>query len=576
MLTERGEERHGRAGGRGFSGVPGAAYNRCGPGWWNGRHSGFKIRGRKACRFDSGPGHLVFSHAWGLAPANIQTQWSGPGLAGRVMPRTATGSVGTAQRYIAPRHPGDTPPMAFAPLDWLKQLERTIWAPPAHALSTWKRHGVRVVRLVLVLVRDVVQGELTLWTMSLVYTTLLSMVPLLALSFSVLKAFGVHNQVEPLLENLLAPLGEQGQEVSTRLIAFIEQMNVGVLGAVGLALLIYTVISLIQKIEESFNAIWHVTQLRSLGERFSRYLSALLIGPLLVFTAAGMTAAALGSEIGRAILAFAPIGSLAAVAGRTVPYVLVIVAFTFFYLVVPNTRVRLLPALVAGVVGGVLWQTAGWAFAAFVVSSTRYAAIYSGFAILVLFLIWLYVSWLVLLIGASLAFYLQHPEYLYAKPGEPRLSNRMRERLALAVMHRIGHRYVHGDSPLTLQQLTQQLGIPMHSVNVVVDALAAGGLLRVTNDAPPAYVPARELSQVPLAEMLAAVRAAGEDAFLRPDALPLPEHVEAFAAAVERSVTLTMEGISLRTLVGDRDDPAASHGAASTGPAQGPAEGTRT
>ncbi|MCL4763847.1 MAG: YihY family inner membrane protein, partial [Burkholderiales bacterium] len=379
------------------------------------------------------------------------------------------------------------------------------------------------------------------------------------LSFSVLKAFGVHNQVEPLLGNLLAPLGEQGREVSTRLIGFIEQMNVGVLGAVGLALLIYTVVSLIQKVEEAFNAIWHVTQLRSLGERFSRYLSALMVGPLLVFAAAGMTAAALGSEVGQTILAVEPIGQLAGFAGRAVPYLLVVVAFTFIYVVVPNTRVRLVPALIAGVVGGVAWQTAGWAFAAFVVSSTRYAAIYSGFAILVLFLIWLYVSWLVLLVGAALAFYLQHPEYLYAKPGEPRLSNRMRERLALAVMHHVGRRFVHGGPPLTLRQLTQQLGIPMHSVDVILRALEAGGMLRQTNDEPPAYVPARELADVPVGEMLACVRAAGEDSFLTPAALPLPARVEDVAAAVERSLADAVRGLSVRALA-DAEAPAAEPG----------------
>jgi membrane protein len=262
----------------------------------------------------------------------------------------------------------------------------------------------------------VVDGELTLWTMSLAYTTLLSMVPLLALSFSVLKAFGVHNQIEPLLGNLLAPLGEQGQEVSSRLVGFIENMNVGVLGAVGLALLIYTVVSLIEKIEASLNAMWHVTQLRSLSERFSRYLSVLLIGPLLVFSALGLTASAMSSSLAQMLISVEPLGSLVSMAGQVVPYLLVVGAFTFVYRFVPNTRVRFIPALLAGIVAGLMWQSAGWAFATFVVSSARYSAIYSSFAILVLFLLWLYVSWLVLLIGADMAFYLQHPEYLYVKP----------------------------------------------------------------------------------------------------------------------------------------------------------------
>jgi len=235
----------------------------------------------------------------------------------------------------------------------------------------WKKRVMRTARLAIVLFRDITQGQLTLWTMSLVYTTLLSIVPLLALSFSVLKAFGVHNQVEPLLENLLAPLGEDGQEITSRLIGFIENMNVGVLGAVGLGLLIYTVISLVQKIEESFNAIWHVTQLRSLGDRFSRYLSVLLVGPILVFAALGITTMVVRTETAQTILAIEPFGGLVLGIGKLVPYALVIGAFTFFYIFVPNTRVRFAPAFVAGIVGGILWQSAGWGFAVFVASSTR-------------------------------------------------------------------------------------------------------------------------------------------------------------------------------------------------------------
>lgn len=433
--------------------------------------------------------------------------------------------------------------------DWLKRIDRAIWTPRLAHLPVWRMRAVRVVRLFIVLFRDVFEGELTLWTMSLVYTTLLSMVPLLALSLSVLKAFGVHNQVEPLMQNLLAPLGEQGNEITSRLIGFIEHMNVGVLGAVGLALLLYTVVSLMQKIEESFNAIWHVTQLRSLGERFSRYLSLLLVGPVLVFAALGISAAALNSEVAQGLLAIPPLGRLVVGIGQLVPYVLVISAFTFFYLFVPNTHVRFAPAFAAGVLGGVLWQSAGWGFAVFVASSTRYAAIYSSFAILVLFLFWLYVSWLVLLIGAAVSFYLQHPEYLYAMPGEPRLSNRMRERLAIAIMHRIGSHFVRGEPPCTLHQLTQQLGVPMHAIDVVLGALLQVKILKQSNDVPPSYLPARDLAEVPVADLLAAVRKAGEARFLNPESLPLPRPLEELVTRIDGAIAAAAKGISIRGLV---------------------------
>jgi len=441
--------------------------------------------------------------------------------------------------------------MRWEPIRRLQELERAIWLPRALARPSWKAAAIRFARLVIVLFRDLMTGGLTLWAMSLVYTTLLSMVPLLALSFSVLKAFGVHNRIEPTLEDLLAPLGEQGHEITSRLIEFIDHMNVGVLGAVGLALLIYTVVSLMEKIEESFNSIWHVTELRSLGERYSRYLSVLLVGPILLFSAIGITAMAFSSEVVQGILAIEPLGGLVLAVGKLVPFALVIAAFTFFYLFIPNARVRFAPALVGGVAGGVLWQTAGWAFALFVASSTRYSAIYSSFAVLVLFLIWLYVSWLILLFGADISFYVQHPEYLYAMPGEPRLSNRMRERLALAVMSHIATSFVEGRPPWTLPQLTARLGIPMHSVNVVLDALEGGGLLTKTRDDPPAYVPARELADVSVAELVSAVRKAGEDRFLAPESLALPAPADDLARRLERAIASSLENASLRQLVAE-------------------------
>src|SRR5262249_29248727 len=196
-------------------------------------------------------------------------------------------------------------------------------------------------------------------------------------------------------------------------------------------------------------------------------------------------------------------------------------------------------------------QSAGWAFAMFVASSTRYAAIYSSFAILVLFLIWLYVSWLILLLGADISFYVQHPEYLYAAPGEPRLSNRMRERLALAVMGDIATNFVQGRPPWTLQQLTERMGIPMHAVTVVADALQDDGLLTKSHDDPPAYLPARDLAEVSAWDIVSAVRRAGEDRFLDPDCLGLPGAAEEIVKRVEAAIHSSLQNISVKALVSD-------------------------
>jgi len=432
--------------------------------------------------------------------------------------------------------------------DFLARIENAVWGGQGEAASPWRRRLMLAVRMGLVLARDVAFGQLNLRAMSLVYTTLLSLVPLLALSFSVLKAFGVYNQVEPMLLNFLEPLGEKGNEITSRIMQFIANMNVGVLGSVGLALLLYTAVSLMQKIEESFNYIWHVSQLRSFGERFSRYLSALLVGPILVFAALGITATVTSLSLVREVLSVGPLDGVAQEIGRLMPYVLVIAAFSFVYAFIPNTRVRFVPALVGGIAGGILWQTAGWAFATFVATSANYAAIYSSFAILILFLIWVYVSWLVLLLGASIAFYTQHPEYLVAQAGEPRLSNRMRERLALAVMGRIGEHFLAGRPAWTLQRLTQALGVPMHAVQAVLEALESRGLLVRSGEDPPAFLLARDPSAITVDQLLDGVRSAGEDRFLRPDALAVPLQVQSILERIDQALHASLAEVTVRDL----------------------------
>ncbi|HVP08983.1 MAG TPA: YhjD/YihY/BrkB family envelope integrity protein [Burkholderiales bacterium] len=438
--------------------------------------------------------------------------------------------------------------MSHGITEFLARIENAIWGGEGEAASRWRRRLMRAVRMGLVLGRDVAFGQLNLRAMSLVYTTLLSLVPLLALSFSVLKAFGVYNQVEPMLLNFLEPLGEKGDEITARIMQFIANMNVGVLGSVGLALLLYTAVSLMQKIEESFNFIWHVSQLRSLGERFSRYLTALLVGPILVFAALGITATVTSLSLVREVLSLGPLDEVVQEIGRLMPYVLVIAAFSFVYMFIPNTRVRLGPALAGGIAGGILWQSAGWAFATFVATSAQYAAIYSSFAILILFLIWVYVSWLVLLLGASVAFYTQHPEYLVAQAGEPRLSNRMRERLALAIMGRIGEHFLSGRPAWTLQQLTQDLRVPMHAVQAVLEALEVRGLVARSAEDPPAFLLARDPSAIAVGELLDGVRCADEDRFLKPEALAVSPQVETVLGRMDQAVRSSLAEVTVKDL----------------------------
>lgn len=386
------------------------------------------------------------------------------------------------------------------------RLNHWVWQTDLESLPGWRSALVQGARLVYAVGRDLTNGQLSLHAMSLVYTTLLSLVPLLAVSFSVLKGFGVHNQVKPILQQALAPLGDKSEEITAQLIGYVDNTNVGVLGSVGLAFLLYSVVSLISKIELVFNYTWHVDDQRGVAKRISQYLGVLLIGPLLLFSALGATASMQSTRLVQRLVAIEPFGLLLDSGAHLLPYLLVVLAFTFTYSFVPNTRVKLRSALIGALAAGLLWQSAGYIFATFMANSTRYTAIYSGLAILILFMIWIYIAWLILLIGASIAFYTQFPEFLSTRSRNLRLSNRLRERVALCIAAEIAARHQQGDPPCDAEQLAGSMHLPITNVRNLLTMLASGGFILATADQPPRYVPAQAPARLPVSELLLSIR----------------------------------------------------------------------
>lgn len=430
----------------------------------------------------------------------------------------------------------------------IANLKRILWETDLEPLPPPKAWFVRLLRIFYATGRDLLDGHLSLQAMGLVYTTLLSLVPLLAVSFSVLKGYGVHNQIEPLLLQFLAPFGEKGVEMSARIIGFVENIRVGLLGAVGLGLLIYTVSSLLQKVDRAFNDIWRMKQSRSLVQRFSKYLSVLTIGPVLVFAAIGLTASMAGANVVQMLISKLGLGEVVTAVSELIPYVLVIAAFSFVYMFIPNTRVRLSSAFTGALVAGILWQTAGLAFASFVVGSAKYTAVYSGFAVVILFMIWVYLSWLILLTGASIAFYYQHPEYLTAQRLGTTLSNRVKERLALLVMSFIGQRFYRNQPAWTMEDLAKQIGLPIAAVETVVGAIEQHGVIAKTDDEPARYVPARPLDTFSVKELLDVIRADGEAPPLSVDHLPAEPVVDRLLERMDHAVQESLDAGTLKDL----------------------------
>lgn len=426
-----------------------------------------------------------------------------------------------------------------------------IWGGELRSMPAARRHLVRILRLLYVLMRELSTGELNLRAMSMVYTTLLSVVPLLAFSFSVLKGFGVTNQLEPLVYRFLEPLGPKGIEVAGHIVEFVANIKVGVLGSVGLGLLIYTVLSLLQKIESSLNHVWRIERLRGFRQRFSNYLSVILVGPVLLFSALGITASVMNNRLVLWLLGIEPVGTLLVESSRLIPYLLIVAAFTFVYTFIPNTRVKLYAAVIGGLVAGFLWQSTGWAFAAFIATSSNYAAIYSGFAILVLLLIWLYINWLVLLLGAQIAFYIQNPQYLTRTRVRLLLSNRLKERLALMVMYRVAEHHYRNLPPWTVCDLANDMEVPDAPLERLVAALIDQGYLLETNAEPPALLPARDIATIQLSELFDDVRELDESRFLRKQGLASLVAVDAVMERINSARNAALKGMTLRDMLGD-------------------------
>jgi membrane protein len=350
-------------------------------------------------------------------------------------------------------------------------------------------------------VRDLWRGEINLRAMGLVYTTLLSLIPLLAFSFAILKVFGAHHDLQPIVYEFFRPVGEQAAtQLTGRVMQFADRVSSGIVGSVGFALLAWTLLGTIKKVEDSFNFLWRVDQPRSFARRIVEYLTLLVVGPVLLVAFIGLSHATIASaplqEVAKMPFLQRLPGTLIAVA----PYVMVTAFFTGMYMFVPNTRVQWRPALIGALAGGVLWAAVGKMFTAFVVYSTRLTIVYAGFAFIVVALLWTYLGWLILLAGAQLSFYIQNPTYLRLGLQELRLSCVEIEQLGLKIMYLVGRAHLTGGKRWTINRISRELELPGIAVAKMARALERAGLVMVTDD--DELLCARDISRITVYEVL--------------------------------------------------------------------------
>jgi membrane protein len=380
------------------------------------------------------------------------------------------------------------------------RLKQWLFNPGNDWISRAMQPLLTLLRYPYALLRDIARGELNLRAMSLVYSTLLSIAPFLALVLSVLKGLGYDQDMEVVLYQFLEPIGSNAAELTTRIMGFVNSVRGGVLGPISLAFLIYTVISTIQKVEECFNFIWRVEKPRSWARRFSEYLSVMVVGPVFIVALVAL----LNSDPVTNLSHLSPVAWLLLHTRQLGTWLMISAVMALLYLFIPNTRVKFSAALVGGLSAGALWTVAGYFFARFVATSSQTTLIYAGFAIVILALIWIYVSWIILLLGAQLAFYVQHPQSLRVGHHEVLLGAALQEQLGLSVMYLVARDYQHGTPHWTPNHLSAHFNVPAASLKPLLLALESSGLLVTTEDE--RYLPGRDPDTITLSEIFDALR----------------------------------------------------------------------
>ncbi|ALC17057.1 tRNA-processing RNAse BN [Desulfuromonas soudanensis] len=388
-------------------------------------------------------------------------------------------------------------------------MRQKIWELDPRELTRMRLVLLRHLQVAVLVWRDFFADRCMLRASALTYTTMLAIVPLLALMFSVLKGLGVQNTLEPFILDKIA-IGSA--EIVSAIIAYINNTNFGRLGTVGLVALVLSVLALLSNIEEMFNHVWGVTETRSLFRRFSDYSSVVLIGPVFLLAAISMTTTLKSQTFIQTLMGMAYVGDLIFLLFKVLPYVVMWAAFTFLYLFMPNVKVQFRAALLGGIFGGTLWQLAQWGYLNFQVGVARYNAIYGTMAALPIFMVWIYLSWVIVLLGLEVTYSIQNLRSIRREICGEDVNFASRELVALTILLATAANFLKGERPWDLERITEELELPPRLARSILNELVKLGFLSVVHDAADndnAYQPARSPEAVSVHGVVQALKEDG-------------------------------------------------------------------
>lgn len=395
-------------------------------------------------------------------------------------------------------------------------VKKDLWRIRLRELPFGKSFLVRQVRIVALALRGYDEDNCLLHASALTFYTLLSIPSVVGMFFGFAKGFGFEKMLE---KELLASF--PGQElIVTKIIEFatslLENTKGGVIAGVGVLVLFWSVLKVMGHIEAAFNHIWEVQENRSWGRKFSDYLAIMIVSPILVLLSSSATVfiKTQVQQIAADIALFGYISSGIIFLLRFTSYFLIWVLFTLLYVIMPNTKVHLKAGLLGGVIAGTIYQIAQMIYIGFQIGAAKASAIYGSFAALPLFLMWVQLSWMIVLFGAELAFANQNVDTYEYEPDCLKTSLSFRQLAALQIVHRVVRRLAEGLDPLTAEQLSTRLEIPQRLVNHLLSDLVAAGVLaetRTESETEFGFLPARDINGLSIAAVLEALNAKGHD-----------------------------------------------------------------
>ena len=379
----------------------------------------------------------------------------------------------------------------------IQYLDRDLWKIPLKGISPRKSFLIKQLRIIALALRGFSEDELQVRASALTYYTLLAIVPIVAMGFGIAKGFGLEMFMERQLREVFSGRDEVFNWIMNFAHSMLETTHGGVMAGVGLIILLYSIIIVLMYVEDSFNSIWQVKQSRSISRRVSDYFAIMFIAPLFLILSSAATV-----FLSTQLSDFAELqilGPMVRFGINMVPYFLIWIVFALVYMVMPNTKVRLGSAVIGAVVAGTIFILAQWVYINFQVGVSQYNAIYGSFAALPLLLIWIRISWLIVLFGAEICFASQNVEHYEFEHEAKNISPYNKKVLAIYMYNLIAKRFEQAQPPLTPPQISLILEIPIKFVREILDDLLEVRLVSETKSdhlKENSYQPASDINRV--------------------------------------------------------------------------------